>query len=182
MIFWRYVSLCSFHYFESSMTDCFVQQHAASNGTRADSGKKPNAAFFNLPILLRHLSELAQELQEFREYLLHGGPGILQGQKLPLAIYRGWIFLLLAMIYGTRKGRRFDTLLSIARRAILSGTAEFCTGVSRHSLSGKAVLLPLDLASMMVLNLTSDLAKYEKRDLPATSVYTERFNWLVCVS
>jgi hypothetical protein len=128
---------------------------------------------------LDQLRQLAQSLQCYRQYLLCSGAPPLSNVSLPESIYQGWILLVLAMMHSTARGSKFRNLLARATSSTLRGVNDLCKGLSEHSLTGKSVVLPLDLASLMVLNLTNDVAKEEQRHLTTKYVYNEMVQSLV---
>lgn len=103
--------------------------------------------------LRARLSPLAATMTSFAEIFRHAGPEERARTRVPDEVVQAWIHLLMALVCGGSDEHRAGGLMDDARDLLDAGLREMVMAMSDRTLLGRAVVLPMELVSLLSLQL-----------------------------
>lgn len=122
------------------------------HGTR----RTPDPVELVVPTIRSYLRKLTQAIQSFRDILCHAQPLERANITVPDELIRAWLHLLMALIYSAQGAFSWNDHSEIARTLIKKGMEEVIEGMATESLLKRAVVLPLEIVSLVSLKLLED--------------------------
>lgn len=96
---------------------------------------------------------MAATMTSFAEIFRHAGQEDRARMRVPDEVVQSWIHLLMALVCSKSDFRKADGLLQDAQNLLEAGLAEMVMAMSGRTLLSEAVVLPMELVSLLSLQL-----------------------------
>ncbi|KAM0196791.1 hypothetical protein ACHAPI_005672 [Fusarium lateritium] len=100
--------------------------------------------------------KLTRTLMAFQNIVGHSSKEERAEVELPSEFLKAWLYLTMAIIYGSKGDPKWDDRIESAEDLIKKGSKKFLQGLSEKNLVGKAAVLPLEVLSLVTMGLLQD--------------------------
>jgi hypothetical protein len=92
----------------------------------------------------------------FQNIVIHSSKEERAKVELPSEFSKAWLYLTMAIIYGSKDDPKWNSRMKRAEDLIEKGSKKFLQGLSEKSLLEKAAVLPLEVLSLATMGLLQD--------------------------
>ncbi|KAF4997797.1 hypothetical protein FGRMN_3635 [Fusarium graminum] len=103
-----------------------------------------------------YLRDLTRSLVAFQNVITHSSKEERTDAEPPSEFTKAWLYLTMAMIYGSNDDPKWNTRMYRAEDLIDRGSKKFIQGLSDRDLLEKAAVLPLEVLSLVTMGLLQD--------------------------